>query len=107
MTEAMTPDHWQAAQAIALELSTTETDVNELKKIVSYLGWLRNRQEKITGDRLFEYLATLAQHGEVRSNKTPQYYQTIERVCRSHLEPFAADGNALIQILGWAARLHR
>ena len=107
MTIAMTPEDWQAAKAIAQQLAHTETDGNELKKVVAYLCWLRNRKETIDRDRLFAYLATLTQHGEVRSGKTAQYYQTIERVCRAYLQPIQVSGDALIQILGWAARLHK
>ena len=106
MTIEMNPEYWQAAEAIAQQLSSTSTDKNELKKVVAYLCWLRNRKETVTNELLFTYLTTLAQHGEVRSGKTVKYYQTIEQVCTLHLQPLQADGNTLIQILGWAARLH-
>ncbi|MGF1499524.1 MAG: hypothetical protein ACFB8W_22280 [Elainellaceae cyanobacterium] len=105
MTVAMTPAYWQAARAIAQKLSSTKTDANELKKVVAYLCWLRNREGTVTGDRLFDYLATLSQHGEIRSGSTARYYQTIEQVCRDELKDLQADGDALIQILGWAGRL--
>jgi hypothetical protein len=51
MTVEMTPEYWQAARLIAQELSTTNTDVNELKKVVAYLCWLRNREGMVQGDR--------------------------------------------------------
>lgn len=107
MTIAMTPEDWQAAKAIAQQLAHTETDGNELKKVVAYLFWLRNRKEPVDRDRLFAYLATLTQHGEVRSGKTPQYYQIIEQVCRAQLQASQVSSETLIQILGWAARLHK
>lgn len=107
MTIEMTPEYWQAARAIANTLSTAKTDVNELKKVVAYLCWLRNCRGRVEKEHLFTYLETLAQHGEIRSNQTPQYYQTIQQACCTYLEPLQTEGNALIQILGWAARLQK
>lgn len=117
MTVEMTPQYWQAARAIAQEFATAKRRINfdkskgdlkanELKKVVAYLCWLRGRQEPITVDRLLKYLVLLAQYGEQHGNNTPEYYQAIEQSCRTHLQPIQADGSALIQILGWAARLH-
>jgi hypothetical protein len=103
MKPTMTQADWQVAEAIAQALAKAEIDVNELRKVISYLRWRQNRG--LLGDGLFEYLDRLAQHGEVRSGKTPQYYQTLNRVCRSALEPLQADIERMIQILGWAARL--
>ena len=107
MTIAMTPEDWHAAKAIAQELAVTKPKANELKKVVAYLCWLRNRREPVTLDRVLTYLVLLAQHGEQHGQNTPHYYQTIEQVCRTHLQPLQASGDTLIQILGWAARLHR
>ncbi|XHX78416.1 MAG: hypothetical protein RBJ76_29035 [Stenomitos frigidus ULC029] len=106
MTIEMIPTYWQAAETIAQHISHTDTDGNELKKVVAYLCWLRNRKVTVDRDRLFAYLGTLSQHGEVRSGKSMQHYQTIEYICRTQLQDLPVDGNALIQILGWAARLY-
>jgi hypothetical protein len=107
MTVQMTSVHWQVAKGIAAELSSARTDVNELKKVVSYLCWLRNRDMAVTTEQLLHYLDTLTQHGEVRSNQTPQYYQAIARACRAQLGGLSLEGDALIQVLGWAGRLQR
>ena len=107
MTVQMRSEYWQAARAIAEDLSSTRTDVNELKKVVSYLCWLRNRGVTVTTEQLLHYLDTLATHGEVRSNQTPEYYRAIARACRSHLGELLLEGDALIQVLGWAGRLQR
>lgn len=107
MTVQMIPTYWQTARAIANDLSLTNTDVNELKKVVSYLCWLRNRNETVTTEQLLYYLETLTEHGEVRSNQTPRYYGTIAQTCKDHLKALNLEGDALIQVLGWAGRLQR
>ncbi len=107
MTVQMIPTYWQAARAVANDLSRTSTDVNELKKVVSYLCWLRNRDVTVTTEQLFHYLDTVAVHGEVRSNQTPQYYRAIAQACKDHLKALNLEGDALIQVLGWAGRLQR
>ncbi|MGP1371683.1 MAG: hypothetical protein ACTS3T_02560 [Almyronema sp.] len=106
MTVMMTPEHWQAAKAIAQDLSAMRIDVNELKKVVAYLCWLRHRGNGVNKEGLFHYLSTLAKQGEVRSNQTPRYYQAINQACVSHLRSLDLEGDALIQVLGWAGRLH-
>jgi hypothetical protein len=106
MTVEMTPDYWQVAKAIAQDLSGTETDVNELKKIVAYLCWLRNREGDVSTEHLLNYLTILTEHGEVRSKKTVQYYSAIANACSTHLGSLSLGGDALIQILGWVGRLH-
>ncbi|MEO0377096.1 MAG: hypothetical protein AAF329_21270 [Cyanobacteria bacterium P01_A01_bin.17] len=107
MTVAMTPIHWQAATGIAHELSATNTDVNELKKVVAYLSWCQRRRGAADTEQLLIYLDTLAAHGEVRSNQTPHYYRAIQQACRIHLQPLALQGDELLQVLGWAGRLHQ
>jgi hypothetical protein len=106
MTVEMTPEYWQVAKAMAQDLSETETNVNEFKKIVAYLCWLRNRQGDVSTEHLLSYLATLTEHGEVRSKKTVQYYSAIANACSTHLGSLSLGGDALIQILGWVGRLH-
>ena len=103
----MNEQHWRVANAIAQAFQNT--NVNELKKLVSYLRWWQNRQPKDEvddlGTHLVEYLHNLVTHGETRSQQTPMYYQTLEKVCQKNLELFATDTETAIQILGWAARL--
>lgn len=103
-TETMTADDWEIVEAIAQDVVATGTDVNELRSVVAYLSWLQNRQGSVGPDNLFEYLTTLAQHGEVRSKKTRQHYQHLERICRQYLSDGAIAGKKLLNILGWAGR---
>jgi hypothetical protein len=103
----MNEQHWQVAEAIARALQQQKTDVNELKKLVSYLRWWQNRQLEDgvhhLGSHLVEYLDNLVISGETRSQQTQGYYQTLKKVCQDNLEMFATD--TAIEILGWAARL--
>lgn len=107
MTTTMTPEYWQAAEGIAQDLSTSDTDVNELRKVVSYLGWLRSRNLEVNTEHLLTYLATLAAQGEIRSNQTPRYYRAIQQACLTYLPPLSLQGDDLIRVLGWASRLYR
>ncbi|NJO43575.1 MAG: hypothetical protein HC865_24095 [Cyanobacteria bacterium RU_5_0] len=105
----MNDQHWQVAKAIAQTLQQQNTDVNELKKLVSYLQWWRNRQSQEgrnqLSEHLIQYLHHLGTNGETRSEQTQRYYQTLEKVCRENLELFETDAEMAIEILGWSTRL--
>lgn len=105
----MNDQQWQVATAIAQALQHQQTDINELKKLISYLQWWRNRQSEESsnhlGDHLIQYLDNLIKNGETRSTQTQTYYQTLEKVCQENRDLFATDTEKAIQILGWAARL--
>lgn len=105
----MNQQHWQAAEAIAQSLHQTKTDVSELKKLVSYLRWLQNRdwenKGNHLGDHILEYLNRLVTDGETRSLQTLEYYRTLEKICQENQELFASDIEFAIQTLGWATRL--
>lgn len=101
----MTEEKWQAVNAIVATMKEGRVSANELKKIVAYLRWWRNRHDQPIGDHLFDYLQTLIVHGDAYSKSAPGYRQVIERVCREALEAYKQDTDSVIQILGWAARL--
>ncbi|MGI0485030.1 hypothetical protein ACN4EK_06310 [Pantanalinema rosaneae CENA516] len=104
-TAALTEVQWQVADAIAQSLVRDGTDVNEFKKIISYLRAYRERDN--AGTKFFDYLKTLAKNGGRigHSNKTSAYLNNIERTCVKYLQPYQNDAVTMLQILGWAARL--
>ena len=75
--------HWQLADAIARKLVLEETDVNELRKVLSY-G--RAYGPTVGKSGFFDYLKTLAKAGDRigHSQKTKGYYQSLERI--GHLD---------------------
>lgn len=98
---------WQLAHAIAQKLVLDDADANELKKVMSYLRTLGERDD--AGDRFFKYLETLATQGDRigHSKKTRCYYSSMDRICRQYLQGDRGDSQALQMILGWAFRLMR
>lgn len=105
----MDQQQWQIANEIAQSLQQHGTDVNELKKLVSYLRWWQHRQPTDSHTQLethlIDYLHNLVNYGETRSQQTSGYYQTLEKICDENLELFTTDIEISLQILGWAARL--
>jgi hypothetical protein len=97
----MIEQEWQMADAIARSLHETKTDVNELKKVISYLRWSIQQGKQ---SNLFEYLRVLATSGEQRSNSTSEHYRNIRQACEANLQP-EIQPDVAIEILGWAARL--
>ncbi|AFY68741.1 hypothetical protein Pse7367_0430 [Thalassoporum mexicanum PCC 7367] len=97
----------QVAERMAIALAKTDADPNELKKTIAYLRAFADRPG--AGQLYFDYLATLAKQGDKigHSKRTRTYLQNIEVVCREFLLDYQDDVTALLQILGWAARLTR
>lgn len=106
-TAELTEIQWQIAHAIAQTLVQDDADVNELSKAIAYLRAYAH-QEK-AGSRFFDYLKTLERNGRQigHSSKTSEYYGIIEKACTKYLKAFQNDVPAMLQILGWAARLMR
>ncbi|HIK11565.1 MAG TPA: hypothetical protein IGS52_15115 [Oscillatoriaceae cyanobacterium M33_DOE_052] len=98
-------NHWPAVYAIAEQLSNQKTDVSELKKAISYLRAYGNGENG--GAKFFQYLKTLTHNGKSigHSQTTVEYYRSLEAACKEHLQPYQDDVPAMLQILGWAARI--
>jgi hypothetical protein len=106
-TDELTDAQWQIADAIARQLVLEGTDVNELRKAISYL---RDHQDGANaGKHFFDYLKTLVRHGNVigHSKRTLGYYQSLDQACNQHLQPYQDDVPRMLHILSWAARLVR
>ncbi len=91
------------ADNIAQMLHQKNADVNELSKCAGFL------RDNPNGAFFFEYLDTVIADGRavVRSGRTLDYYRAIRDACRQHLTPYKDNPQAMVQILGWAARLMR
>ena len=105
VTEELTEAQWQIADAIARQLVIEGTDVNELRKAISYLRDRQNGSD--AGKKFFDYLKTLARHGNAigHSKRTQVYYQSLDAVCSQFLENYKDDAPRMLHILSWAARL--
>ena len=106
-TESLTENQWQIAHAIAQTLVKENTDVNELGKAIAYLR-LYSHQDN-AGARFFDYLKTLVRNGRQigHSQRTSEYYESIEKVCSKYLKAYQDNTSVMLQILGWASRLMR
>jgi len=95
---------WKLADAIARKLVLEETDVNELRKVLSY-G--RAYGPTVGKSGFFDYLKTLAKAGDRigHSQKTKGYYQSLERILNRAFLSFEGDMAEILQVLGWAVRL--
>jgi hypothetical protein len=107
VTENLTELQWQIAHAIAQTLVKENADVNELGKAIAYLRAYSDREN--AGLKFFDYLKTLAKNGRHigHSKRTSDYYDSIEKACSQYLKAYKDDVAAMLQILGWAARLMR
>ena len=102
----MTAAHWQTVDAIVGVMRSAGISKNELKKIVAYIHWWRNRHlNQAIGDHLFDYLTTLVNNGPDYSGSAKGYREKILTISRQSLDSFKHDTESVIQILGWAARL--
>jgi len=106
-SQSLTESQWQAAHAIAIELVKSETDVNELGKAIAYLRATVSKPD--AGSKFFKYIKTLRSNGKQigHSGKTLDYYRNIDVACDRDLRNYQDDGEAMLQILGWASRLMR
>ncbi|AFZ22166.1 hypothetical protein [Allocoleopsis franciscana] len=107
VTENLTEIQWQMAHTIAQILVKENADVNELGKAIAYLRAYSDREN--AGSRFFDYLKTLAKNGRHigHSQRTSDYYDSIEKACSQYLKAYKDDVAAMLQILGWASRLMR
>jgi hypothetical protein len=106
-TDELTDAQWQIADAIARQLVIEGTDVNELRKVITYL---RDRQDEAgAGKKFFDYLKTLVRYGNAigHSKRTLGYYQSLDAVCSQYLDNYQDDAPRMLYILSWAARLVR
>ncbi len=99
-TASLTNQEWNIAHAIARDLIVSETDPNEVKKILEYL-------RKFQSKNFFEYLKTFATKGHQigHSGRTIEYYRNIETVCKKHLIDYQDQPQLMLNILGWTTRL--
>jgi hypothetical protein len=104
-TEELTEAQWQIADAIARQLVIEGTDVNELRKAISYLR--DHQDESDAGKKFFDYLKTLSRHGNAigHSKRTLGYCQSLDAVCSQFLESYQGNAPRMLHILSWAARL--
>lgn len=101
--------HWHISHAIALEIVLEETDINELKKAISYLRTISNRQD--LGRHFLVYCQTLEEHGDTisHSKKTKQYYKSLLSIfdcyLRQYLKQDFNNFEVVCEILCWASGL--
>lgn len=105
-TLEMTDQNWEIAYAIAQSLVEKKTDVNELKKAISYLRNSILQNQLDIGPRFFTYLKTLTKNAQSvsHSKSTIDYYKAIADACKP-LEKLQQQPKAILLILGWVARL--
>lgn len=115
VTESLTQAQWEIVDKIAQTLAEDQRRLNknsdgivtELKKTITYL--YANQNQPNAGAKFFTYLNTLAGHGKQvgHSGKTFDYYRSIEKACKQHLQSERANPRTMLMILGWTARLVR
>ncbi|RAM51036.1 MAG: hypothetical protein C6Y22_11655 [Hapalosiphonaceae cyanobacterium JJU2] len=105
-SESLTDQQWDITHAIAQTLVKADADVNELGKAIAYLRTVANQPDATS--RFFKYLKTLVSNGRQisHSNKTIDYYRSIEKACNDYLKTIT-DSQTILQILGWVSRLMR
>lgn len=105
--QSLTEVQWQIAHAIAQTLVKENADVNELGKAIAYLR--ASVHQENAGTKFFDYLRTLVKNGRHigRSNRTPEYYESMEKACSQYLKAYQNDAPLMLQILGWVSRLMR
>jgi len=104
-TENLTEEQWNTAHGIAKGLTEEKTDVNEFKKVISYLRGFIKRDN--AGAKFFVYLEIVEKNGKKigHSEQTIEYYRQIKKVCQEHLKKYQNDPPVMLTILGWASRL--
>lgn len=96
---------WQVAHVIAQQLVREGTDVNELRKTISYLREYVDQEN--AGKAFFDYLKALVRRGNQigHSKQTIDYYKSLDAVCDEYLKDYQDKAPQMLLILGWAARL--
>ena len=112
--------HLQIAHTIARKLNEKQQQIEpekkgiitELGKLISYLDSkikqnINLPQAETKPARFFTYLELLAEHSDTlgHSNKTIEYYQAIDEVCKIHIKDYKNKPFRIMQILGWTQRL--
>lgn len=101
---------------LARALAQRQVDPNEVAKCFAHLRTLHERAgedkdaQRAAVEQWWRWLETVAGPGAravVRSNRTQEYYRTIQDACRYHLRDVAHDPDQLVRALGWAVRLMR
>lgn len=78
----------------------------ELEKVIAYLRTFVERPD--AGAKFFTYLDSLVKYGRVDvgyTQKTPDYYHSIDKACTNYLKNYQNEPQIMLQILGWTARL--
>ncbi|MGB3492289.1 MAG: hypothetical protein WBA57_06150 [Elainellaceae cyanobacterium] len=104
-TDELTDTQWQVADAIARQLVIEGTDVNELRKSISYLREYVDREN--AGKAFLDYLKTLVRKGNQigHSKRTVDYYKSLDAACEKYLKDYQDKAPQMLMILSWAARL--
>ncbi|MBE9053071.1 hypothetical protein IQ243_22130 [Nostocales cyanobacterium LEGE 11386] len=106
---------WEIAYAIATQLVQEQQQIeptkdgirSELNKIIAYLRNTINNNLDNIGENFFKYLKLLVDNSKSlkRSDKTPEYYRSIQKICNQHLLAIQSNPEAMLEVLGWSSRL--
>ncbi|NJL64358.1 MAG: hypothetical protein HC903_24225 [Methylacidiphilales bacterium] len=105
----MNEQQWNKAYLVAQTLVKSNTDINELRKSISYLRSAVNQKQNDAGSKFFQYLQTLSRNGRQigHSSRTSDYYRNIDKACGDYLKEYQNDAELMLLILGWTSRLMR
>lgn len=106
---------WEIAYAIATQLVQQQQEIeptkdgirSELNKIIAYLRNSINNNLDNIGENFFKYLKLLVDNSKSlkRSDRTPEYYRSIHKICNQHLLAIQSNPEAMLEVLGWSSRL--
>ncbi|YAF96640.1 MAG: hypothetical protein AB3A66_02875 [Nodularia sp. CChRGM 3473] len=106
---------WEIAYAIATQLVQEQQQIeptkdgirSELNKIIAYLRSTINNNLDNIGENFFKYLKLLVDNSKSlkRSDRTPEYYRSIQKICNQHLTAIQSNPEAILEVLGWSSRL--
>jgi predicted thioesterase len=107
---------WDAAHKIVTMLVQEQQQIesnkdgirSELNKIIAYLRTTISHNQDNIGENFFKYLKALVDNSTSikRSEKTPDYYRSIQKICTQHLTAaIQSNPEAMLEVLGWASRL--
>ncbi|AFY33116.1 hypothetical protein [Calothrix sp. PCC 7507] len=106
---------WNTAHDIANKLVQEQEQIeptkdgirSELNKIIAYLRTTISQNHNNIGENFFKYLKALVDNSKSlkRSDKTPDYYRSIQKICTQHLTAIQSNPEAMLEVLGWSSRL--
>lgn len=98
---------WQTANDMARQLAEAGTDANELKKSLTYLLSVQNREG--ISQQFRTYLMTLATDEDIakRSEQTNRYNKSIYDAYLTYLQKYESQPDLMCHVLGWTTRLIR